>query len=81
LGSASNSYSSLDLSLTTFCVIHEFLTTLSTFLAIVVEAEILEVADLIQLVFNILDDSGRSVFDQIVHAVECFEDPAPVLGL
>ena len=49
-------------------------------LSILGEAEVSKLADLEQVVFDVLDAARRTVLDQVVHHVERLEDPAVLFG-
>ena len=41
----------------------------------------MQAPDLVQVVFDVLDDSWGTILDEVVHGTECFEDSAPLLRL
>jgi len=58
-------------------VTHSLTAICSTF----VERKVLQAPDLVQVVFDVLDDSWSTVLDKIVHGAEGFEDSTPFLRL
>ena len=57
------------------------LTSLSFVCAIFAIVEVLEVPDLEQVVLDVLNHSGGSILDEIVHGAKGFEDATPFFGL
>lgn len=45
------------------------------------EGEVLKSANLVKVVLDFLDDSGRSILAQVVHRVQSFENATPFLWL
>ena len=45
------------------------------------EREVLEGSNLVEVILEILNNSGRAVLDQVVHDVDGFGDAAPLFGL
>jgi hypothetical protein len=52
---------------------------LSFIISIFLVREILQRADFEHIVLHILDNSGSSILDEVVHAVEGLEDSSPLL--
>lgn len=83
IGSDNNSHNSLALSRTIknktlrVKLIQRKLTSLSSINSILIIGEILQSPDLIQIIFNILNYSRSSIFAQIVHGIQCFENTSP----
>ena len=48
--------------------------------SIFVKVEVLERSDLVLLVFKILDDSWRAIFNEVLHSMKSLVDSAPVFG-
>lgn len=49
--------------------------------AIFLVSKILQSTNLVQVVFDLLDDSWSAVFAQVVHSIKSLENASPLLGL
>ena len=49
--------------------------------AALLEFEVLERTNLVEVILEILNDSGRAILDQVVHDVDGFGNATPLLGL
>ena len=56
----------------------KLLTSLTAFSSIILVAEILKFSDLLQFIFDVLDHTRSSIFNEVVHAVYSFKDASPV---
>jgi hypothetical protein len=59
---------------------HVLLTTLTALLSIFFVGEVIKISDLEQVIFDVLNTSGRSIFDKIIHNIERFKNTAPIFG-
>ena len=52
---------------------------MATILAVFCVSEVLKVADLIEVVLDLLNAPWRTVLDQILHRMQCLVDSTPLL--
>ena len=57
------------------------LTSLTPINSIFLHREVLQSSNLVQVIFDLLNDSRSPVFTEVVHGAERLENPAPLLGL
>ena len=57
------------------------LTSLTAINSVLLEGEVLESANLVEVVLDLLDDTRRTVLAKVIHGVEGLENTFPLLGL
>merc|ERR1712176_1192967 len=57
------------------------LTSLSTICPIFIVGKVLKTSDLVKVIFDVLNDARRTIFNEVIHCVKRLEDALPLLWL